>query len=236
MATANLQTWIRAVLFETPASPTQFPCLLSAIPVLVPCSIYAKSHCAWVDEDPRWCQSWSHDGQSSLSSPLVRASPGPVLCWHPGPSPGCPSPAFTLGALQSVLLQPVVLPCQSGCSSCIATVSEKKELSFGPPQSSMTAPTEQHGAKRHEEDQAKINVFLIPASSCPFCSQYTEKCKIAAMWRGFPCSLGKSSNEEAIFCLSSRTRVWTGLDSIGIYFSLLSAGVCNLKPAEPWPQ
>lgn len=45
--------------------------------------------------------------------------------------------------------------------------------------------------QRHEEEQAKMEVFLIPASSCPFCSQYTEKCKIAAMWRGFPCSLGK---------------------------------------------
>lgn len=91
-----------------------------------------KISLGWVNEDPRWCQSWSHDGQSSLSSPLLRASPGPVLCWHPGPSPSCPSLAFTLGALQSVLLQSVVLPCQSGSSSCIATVSEKKRAEFWP--------------------------------------------------------------------------------------------------------
>lgn len=94
VATANLQTWIRAVLFETPTSPPQFPCSLSAMPVLASCCVCAKLHWAGVDEDPCWCQVWSPDGQSSLSSPLVRASPGPALCWHLGPSSSYPSLVF----------------------------------------------------------------------------------------------------------------------------------------------
>lgn len=94
--------------------------------------IYSKQHWAKVAEDPPWCYPQSHNGQSTLSSPLSRVCPGPALCWHPGPSSSCASLGFSAGALQTILLQGSDMPQRSWCSSCIPTASEKERAGLGP--------------------------------------------------------------------------------------------------------
>lgn len=47
----------------------------------------------------------------------------------------------------------------------------KKEMVWGPSQSSVTPFAGRHGAKRHKEERAEIKVVLGPASSCPFWSR-----------------------------------------------------------------
>lgn len=99
--------------------------------------------------------------------------------------------ALSLEPLQSIPLQGVVVPWQSGCCSRIPTASKKAQAGFAT-QSSVTPFAGQYSAKRHKEERAEIKVFLVPASSCPFWSRvYRQKQNSSS----FPCSPGKSRRQ-----------------------------------------